>query len=86
MQVLKAGNYVMKVFTKEGNEQIIAFVKQFYVLDTQLGIDIKIKEASNLNDKWTSHELDIQIVSKISIENPSKILKLFCKEMEDLII
>jgi len=80
MQVLKAGNYVMKVFTKEGNEQIIAFVKQFYVLDTQLGIDVKIKEASNLNDKWTSHELDIQIASKTNIENPSKNLKVILQQ------
>ncbi len=80
MQVLKAGNYVIKVFTKEGNEQIIAFVKQFYVLDTQLGIDVKIKEASNLNDKWTSHELDIQIASKTNIENPSKNLKVILQQ------
>jgi len=80
MRPLKAGNYVMKVYTKQNNEQLIAFVKKFYVLDSQIDIDMNVKEASNLNDKWTSHEIDFRISSNFRIENPARNVKVILQQ------
>ena len=37
----KSGNYIMKVWSDDSGENVIAFTKRFYVLDSQLAIDRK---------------------------------------------
>ncbi|MEI7595211.1 MAG: DUF5103 domain-containing protein [Bacteroidota bacterium] len=65
----KSGNYLLIVYAQDNPEQIII---SWRILITEQKVDIvsKVKQATNIDDRSTRHEIDFSIISN-NLENPN---------------
>ncbi len=72
MKFTKSGNYLLKVYTDEGEEDL-AFTKRFVVVDTKIRIMSEVNRAYSLGQMHTHQELDFIIDHKgLVISNPKQ--------------
>lgn len=72
MMPLYSGNYILKVFYEEGNNQILAFTKRFYILDKKLDVNMNVTASNDTEARWTKQELNFIVdYSNFNIINPN---------------
>lgn len=77
IKILKSGNYIVSVYAE--NEEAPLFTRKFYVAEpTPVSINVNIKQATDLSEKFKKQELDI-VIGKNSITNTANV-KLFIQQ------
>jgi hypothetical protein len=70
------GNYILKIF-HENNPERIVLTRRFMVYEQQVSIEASVKQATNLNHRETSQEVDFTInTSLYPISNPFRDLRV----------
>ncbi len=74
----KSGNYALIVYGD--SEEDILFIRKFYIAEDLVSVNAKVKQATDIYDKFQKQEIDISINKRgFSISNTSK-LKLYIKQ------
>ncbi len=80
LKITKSGNYILKVFLEEDEENIV-FTRRFMVMETKLSIEEKVKRPTSINDRNYKQEIDFDIYTHgYQIINPYKNLKVIIKQ------
>lgn len=67
---LISGNYILKIYDGYDTENVV-LTKRFMVVDNKVEINTTVKEATNVNDRFSKQEVDFTIDHKnVPIQNP----------------
>lgn len=70
-----SGNYILKVFIDQPDS--LCFTRRFMIVDNKIGIEGRIKQASNNEDRYYKQEIDFNATtSGLDIINPFRDLKV----------
>ncbi|MBN2173504.1 MAG: DUF5103 domain-containing protein [Bacteroidales bacterium] len=74
-----SGNYILKVFIE--NPDSICFTRQFMVVDQKVKFEAKVKQATQLDDRKTSQEIDFEVIAnQYRIINPYRDLNVVIRQ------
>lgn len=71
MKPSKSGNYLLKVWYKDKNEDITAFTRRMFVSEQSVSISATVKAATNVELRNYQHEIDFEVnTNELNIINP----------------
>jgi len=81
LQPLLSGNYIIKVFKKDNNQQEVVLTKRFMILDKKINISSNVKRATLIDDREYKQEIDFIISHpNVYISNPYSDIKIIIKQ------
>jgi hypothetical protein len=73
----KSGNYILKVWSNDSGENVIAFTKRFFVLDSRVAVAGTITAGTLIDSRWYKQEVDFQLDRlQMNLVNPYENLKV----------
>ncbi|OFY19908.1 MAG: hypothetical protein A2W98_10600 [Bacteroidetes bacterium GWF2_33_38] len=76
VQILKSGNYIIQVY-EDNNPENIVFTRRFYCVENKVHVNAICKQATDINERNTSHEIDFKIeTGSLNINNPYNDIKV----------
>ncbi len=71
IQLTKSGNYIIKVYDLDNNNNALVLTRKFFLLEPMAAILPNVKQASKINDRRYKHEIDFTITpTGVNIINP----------------
>lgn len=81
MRIKKSGNYIIKVFIDDEQDENVAFTRRFRVYDPLVVVEGKVNKTTNLNDRYTSQQVDFKVItSNYSIHDPYRDLQVIVQQ------
>ena len=81
LKPLLSGNYVIKIFKKDNNQQEVVLTKRFMILEEKIYISCNVKRATLMDDREYKQEIDFVISHpNVYISNPYSDIKVIIKQ------